>query len=172
MSTSGRELIMAVLAAEREAGWKKLVEFCSFEGGNGTPPAARVGALNSLAMLVRAGLDRPANRSAAFRLEAKLAGTLPADAAAALRSAFVKMAGKLPEGGDPQMGLLYAARSLPGFREDPAAVEALKGLKGRYPGSKYAKQWDSGIDWTLRAPAKPTQVKATDPEKPKNVETF
>ncbi len=159
-----RQLAIAVLAAEGEAGWKKLVGFCAFEEGNGAPFGIRVGVLSSLAGLT--GRDRPGNHSAAFKVDERIFKTLPADAPAALRAAFVKMAGKIPAEGNPPYAMIYAAGSLPGFKDDPAAVEALKGLKGKYKGH-VGRSWDYGIDRIMKPDAKPGQKPATGgtPEK-------
>jgi hypothetical protein len=161
---TGRKLVMAVLAADGEDGWKKLVGFCSFEEGNGAPFDARAGVLSSLAGLT--GTGGAGSRSGAFRVEGKIAKALPADAPATLRSAFVKMTGKIPAEGRPPYGLVYAAGSIPGFKEDAAAVEALKGLKGKYKGHA-ARSWDYAIDRIVKPDARPTQKPATGgtPEK-------
>jgi hypothetical protein len=159
-----RQLVIAVLAAEGEAGWKKLVGFCSFEEGNGAPFGIRVGVLRALAGF--AAGERPGSRSVVFRVDGRISKTLPADAPALLRAAFVKMAGKIPAEGNPPYGIIYAAGSLPGFKEDAAAVEALKGLKGKYKGHA-ARSWDYGIDRIVKPDAKPAQKPASGgtPEK-------
>jgi hypothetical protein len=144
-------LVMAVLAADGEAGWKKTVGFCSSPEGDAAAFDRRVAVLSALASL--AGAGGPANRSQAFKVEGKLAKTLPADAPAALRAGFVKLAEKLPEADAPNFGILYAAQALPGLTDDAAALQALKGLKGRAKGNA-ARHWDSMIDRIVNPPAK------------------
>jgi hypothetical protein len=169
--TGAASLVMAVLAADGEAGWKKLLGFCSSPEGDAAEFDRRVAVLSALTGL--AGGGGPAGRSQAFKVEGKLAKTLPADAPAALRAGFVKLAEKLPEGDAPNFGILYAARTLPGLAEDAAALQALKGLKGRAKGNA-AKSWDRMIDGIVNPPAKqPAAVPpATKPDPGTQKETF
>jgi hypothetical protein len=142
-------LVMAVLAADGEAGWKKLVDFCDSQEGDGTEFGRRVGVLGALAGV--ANTERPGTRAQAFRVEGKLAKTLPADAGATLRAAFVKMAEKLPDSETANFGVLYAAGALPGLAGDEAALAALKGLKGRCK-TNAASHWDRMIDHIVNPP--------------------
>jgi len=163
-------LVMAVLAAEGAAGWKQLSDYCSTPEGEKDEFGRRVSVLSSLASL--ANVDRPGNRSQVFRVEGKLAKTLPADAAATLRASFIKLAEKVPQGDSPNFSILFAAQSLPGLPDDAAALAALKGLKGRATG-RSAGHWDKMIDRiinppTAKAPAATTPGVGPGPQK----ETF
>jgi hypothetical protein len=164
-------LVLAVLAAEGEAGWKKLAGFCSPAEGDGAEFGRRVTVLASLAAL--ANTDRPASHAQAFKVEGKLAKTLPADAGATLRAAFVKLAEKLPEAETANFSILFAAGAIPGLTGDEAALQALKSLKGRCK-TGAAGQWDKAIDRII-SPPPAKQPAAGGPAKPDPVpqkETF
>jgi len=139
-------LTQAVLAADKDEGWKKLFGLCADEAADFARRTAVFGALAGLA-----GGDRPGNRGQAFRVEGRLAKLLPADAAKELRATFVRLAGKFPEGAESFKcgGLTTGAGVLPGFAEDQAAMDALKGLKGRVKGQP-GRSWDMMIDGVLR----------------------
>ncbi len=162
MGHAASTLVMTILAADGEAGWKKLAGFCTPNGDGAALFGRRLAVLSSLSGLV--GIDRPMNRAAAFRLEGKLAKTLPADAGATLRAAFVRLTEKLPEAETANFGIIYAAQTLPGLAGDEQALGALKGLKGRCKGGA-ARQWDVMID-NIVSPPKPRQPATGAPQPP------
>jgi hypothetical protein len=92
---------------------------------------------------------------------------VPADGAGQLREIFVKLAPEAPAGKNGPWDLLNAAKVLPGFKEDAAAVAALKGLKGKVTGHR-ARTWSWSIDRFLN----PNKVKNAMPGVKKPVEKF
>lgn len=155
-----RVLVFAALAADAEASWKELVKTCSTRNGGAVPFSTRTSILSTLAGL--AGKDKTGKHSAGFRIEGSLAKKVPADSAAQLRKAFISLISDAQAGTRDSWTLLWAARAIPGLKEDAAAMTALKALGGKMTGHA-AKSWNTSLERFLGK--KPTNGADVVPEK-------
>ncbi len=136
-------LVFAALAADAEASWKELVKTCSAKNGGEVAFSTRTSILSALAGL--ASKDKTGKRSVEFRIEGDLAKKIPADSAPQLRKAFMSLISDAKEGTRDSWTLLWAARAIPGMKEDAAAVAALKTLGGKMKGHA-AKSWNTNLE--------------------------
>jgi hypothetical protein len=161
-----RALTAAALAGEENANWKALVETCSFKDGSTASFSTRARLLSTLASMI--SKDQPGKRSAAFRIDGALTRSAPADAGEQLRKAFIALAARATEDRRGPWTLLRTAGTIPGFKEDAAAVAALKGLGSKMTGH-VAKSWNAQIKRLLGESADKSKTKPADN---KSVEKF
>ena len=162
---SSSQLALAALAADPQAGWKGLLEFCGAEDEKSSVDV-QIATFNFLLGLANPPKFQPAD--APFRVDQELAALLPKDAAAQLVKSFAVLAKRWkPDANYPlNCSLLTATYNLPQLADNTELVSALEGLKTKFtgPNSQFlVQQADAAIkklqsgavakDATVRAPA-------------------